>query len=335
MASQQTGVRNLKLTKGGSDKGSEFPANSIRTSKYTPVTFLPYNLWKQLHKFGNVYFLLISILMYLGEHTKLFVGTIKAFSTILTLMMMMSVTALVAFLDDEQRKKADDLTNAQPTKWFDAAVGKVLAKRWKDVTVGDVLLIEQDEELPADIVPVYSAAAKGNAYVSTANLDGETNLKLKSAPSCTQTVLGSGNKNLESVLQQLQKVEAQVQAEAPRTSIHDFEGRLILSGSDKGDESLSAKNILLRGTVLRNTAWCVGVVIYTGDQTRMVMNSRKAPLKQSNLERVTNNIMIIILTAQGVLALVSNLIYLFKKESYSNYWYLYPPDLILDRKSVV
>ena len=35
--------------------------------------------------------------------------------------------------------------------------------------------------LPADIVLLYSSEAKGQCYVQTKNLDGETNLKTKLA----------------------------------------------------------------------------------------------------------------------------------------------------------
>jgi len=40
----------------------EFPRNKIRTSKYTPLSFLPKNLWFQFHNIANVYFLFIIVL---------------------------------------------------------------------------------------------------------------------------------------------------------------------------------------------------------------------------------------------------------------------------------
>lgn len=36
--------------------------NKIRTSKYTPLSFIPKNLWFQFHNIANVYFLFIIIL---------------------------------------------------------------------------------------------------------------------------------------------------------------------------------------------------------------------------------------------------------------------------------
>jgi phospholipid-translocating ATPase len=39
-----------------------FPRNKIRTAKYTPLSFVPKNLWFQFHNVANIYFLFIVIL---------------------------------------------------------------------------------------------------------------------------------------------------------------------------------------------------------------------------------------------------------------------------------
>jgi phospholipid-translocating ATPase len=40
----------------------QYKRNKIRTAKYTPISFLPKNLWLQFHNIANVYFLFIIIL---------------------------------------------------------------------------------------------------------------------------------------------------------------------------------------------------------------------------------------------------------------------------------
>jgi phospholipid-translocating ATPase len=40
----------------------QFSRNKIRTAKYTPLSFLPKNLWYQFHNIANIYFLFLIIL---------------------------------------------------------------------------------------------------------------------------------------------------------------------------------------------------------------------------------------------------------------------------------
>ena len=41
---------------------AQFGRNKIRTAKYTPLSFIPKNLWYQFHTIANVYFLFLIIL---------------------------------------------------------------------------------------------------------------------------------------------------------------------------------------------------------------------------------------------------------------------------------
>jgi len=54
----------------------QYARNKIRTAKYTPISFVPKNLWFQFHNIANVYFLFIIILGVRNPlHTLLFVLT--------------------------------------------------------------------------------------------------------------------------------------------------------------------------------------------------------------------------------------------------------------------
>ena len=57
---------------------------------------------------------------------------------------------------------------------------------------------------------------------------------------------------------------------------------------EKEGKVLSKEHLLYRGASLKNTEWMYGVVVYTGKDTKLVMNSKKAKLKRSNVEKKLN-----------------------------------------------
>jgi P-type E1-E2 ATPase len=56
-----------------------------------------------------------------------------------------------------------------------------MATKWRDVKVGDIIMVVENEFLPVDLV-ILRTSADNLCYIETKNLDGETNLKHKQAP---------------------------------------------------------------------------------------------------------------------------------------------------------
>lgn len=75
----------------------------------------------------------------------------------------------------------------------------------------------------------------------------------------------------------------------PRFVLSRFEGTLTWEGKNY---SLDNEFILLRGTVLRNTVWAYGVVIFAGKDTKLMQNSGKTKLKRTSIDRLLNFIIL-------------------------------------------
>ena len=60
--------------------------------------------------------------------------------------------------------------------------GEFRQKKWKTIEVGNIIQLQADEIIPADLLLLHSSDENGTVHVSTANLDGETNLKQKQVP---------------------------------------------------------------------------------------------------------------------------------------------------------
>ena len=80
--------------------------------------------------------------------------------------------------DDVQRHKQDRFLNNKITLRV-APDGSIEEIPWKDVMTGNLIMVEKDENVPADLVLLASVDEEGLAFIETAELDGETNLKIK------------------------------------------------------------------------------------------------------------------------------------------------------------
>jgi phospholipid-translocating ATPase len=159
---------------------------------------------------------------------------------------------------------------------------------WKNVKVGDFVRIYNDDQIPADVVILSTSDPDGACYVETKNLDGETNLKVKHA-------LRSGRKIKHA--RDCERVQFTIESEAPQPNLYQYSGvtRWTQYNSKSPDspgvemvEPISINNLLLRGCNLRNTDWVLGVVIFTGVDTKIMMNSGITPSKRSRITRELN-----------------------------------------------
>jgi magnesium-transporting ATPase (P-type) len=274
-----------------------YARNSICTSKYTPITWLPKSVFEQFRRLANVYFMVMSILMLIGTYaSQIFDSPYPPWSTLGPLALVMGVTSIREALEDWERHKSDRLVNTS-----EARVLKPQGETgipWEDVAVGDIVLVKNRESFPADLVVVATASDDGICYIETSNIDGETNLKIR------ERVAGVNTKESKTL-------SATMEWESPNKSIYTFTGSLsvasgVMNGlstavgwsAGKHKTPLDAKNLLLRGSVLRNTPWVHGLVVYTGAETKLMMNSIATPSKLSKIERTVNRMLWILLLVQ-------------------------------------
>jgi len=165
---------------------------------------------------------------------------------------------------------------------------------WKDIEVGNILKILNNEMIPADFVLISCQDIKGVCYVETKNLDGETNLKIRTV-----------NKHLNQTYRtdkEINTLKGSVVCEKPNNAIYKFEGYVdIASSEEKIPQSI--ENFMLRGCIIRNSEYVIGSVVFTGMETKIMQNTAEPRYKFSNLELLNNKAIIIVFILQFVLAL--------------------------------
>ena len=143
---------------------------------------------------------------------------------------------------------ADRKENGALTEIYQHKTKSFVETQWKDISVGDILRIKDGKPFPADLILLSSSEPQGICYIETSNLDGETNLKIKSA----SPVTGDVGDNVDGL-------KGELQCEQPNRKLYEFNGNIKIhnDGNDK-PSPLNPNSLLLRGAKLMNTPWICG-----------------------------------------------------------------------------
>lgn len=151
--------------------------------------------------------------------------------------------------------------------------GHFVDRTWKEIKVGDIVEVQADKQFPCDLVLLFSDTDNGACYITTANLDGETNLKRRTVPGKLPVL------NRES---ELEKLHGVIKCDKPNANLYEFNGKILYKNQQI---PIANDNILLRGCTLRMTPVIYGCAIYTGKDTKMMRNSKFKSNKLSCIER--------------------------------------------------
>ena len=114
-------------------------------------------------------------------------------------------------------------TNRKTVKFVNS--GKISISQAKDVKVGDVILVTENEDFPADMIILATSQNDATCFVQTSSLDGEKNLKTKKASKNLDKLFPSGGEQFSA--QDLLTI-AKVDAEAPNGNLYSFNGNLFV-----------------------------------------------------------------------------------------------------------
>ncbi|XP_034948084.1 probable phospholipid-transporting ATPase IIB isoform X2 [Chelonus insularis] len=281
----------------------KFPTNVIRNQKYNIITFLPLVLFQQFKFFLNLYFLIMASSQFIKE---LKIGYLYTYWG--PLCFVLTVTICREAVDDFRRYKRDKEVNGQ--KYYRLVRGSdtpelVPSSKLK---VGDMIIVEKGQRVPADLVLLRTTEKSGSCFVRTDQLDGETDWKLRLAVPATQ--------KLESD-DQLFKIKASLYVEKPQKDIHGFIGTFTREDEYNSEESLGVDNTLWANTAVASGS-ALGVVVYTGQETRSLMNHSAPRSKIGLLDQEINQLTKVLFGAVIGLALVMMCL-----KGFNGPWYCY------------
>uniref|UniRef100_A0A8K9X5Y4 Phospholipid-transporting ATPase n=1 Tax=Oncorhynchus mykiss TaxID=8022 RepID=A0A8K9X5Y4_ONCMY len=254
--------------------------NHIKTCKYNVFTFLPVNLFEQFQRAANAYFLVLLILQLIPE-----ISSLSWVTTTVPLVMVLLITAVKDATDDYHWCR----------DWFIPC----------GLPVSPLPPLPHLPPLPpllqADILLLSSSEPYGLCYIETAELDGETNLKVRQALTVTS--------DLGADITKLADFNGNIICEPPNNKLDKFTGTLYWRDNKY---PLDNEKMLLRGCVLRNTEWCFGMVVFAGLQTKLMQNCGRTKFKRTSIDKLMNTLVLWIfgfLVCMGVILAIGNTIW--------------------------
>lgn len=159
--------------------------------------------------------------------------------------------------------------------------------KWSDLRVGDIVRINKNENLPADICIIFSSNESGIAFVDTKSLDGETNLKEKFVSPIFRDFRQEN----------IGQFEGYMVADPPNDYLDSWEGNIHCESMGIA-APCNIRQLLLKGSVLKNTDYIIGICVYNGHHTKIMKNAKNPPIKMSNVMKTMNKILISIFIMQ-------------------------------------
>ncbi|KAL1933234.1 hypothetical protein VTP01DRAFT_7324 [Rhizomucor pusillus] len=301
--SQKQKPRTISLQAEDKQK-KKYAPNIIVNQKYNVITFLPLVLCEQFVVFFNLYFLLVALSQFVPA---LKIGYIFTYFGPLCFVLLITISKEA--VDDYQRFKRDKEANSQLYQILTPTGPRSIPS--SKIRVGDMIVIRKDQRIPADMILLRTTEDSGACFIRTDQLDGETDWKLRLAVPSLQRLPSDSS---------LVNVRGEIYADSPHKDIHSFLGTFTHIDEDTGIEQrepLSIENTLWTNTVLASGS-AVGFVIYTGKDTRAVMNTNHPRTKVGLLDQEINRLakVLFIVTLALSIAMVG-------LNGFHGLWYIY------------
>jgi magnesium-transporting ATPase (P-type) len=144
------------------------------------------------------------------------------------LTLIFAVSALKEAIDDYYRYKADKAANERLYWVLSPETGGKVQIAAQDIRVGDLIYLRENDEVPCDLVILKTADVDTHcAYIQTANLDGETDLKTRNAVRATATMSE----------EELLSLRGTLECANPNAEIYKFDSRLKITTAALGTQA--------------------------------------------------------------------------------------------------
>jgi magnesium-transporting ATPase (P-type) len=157
-------------------------------------------------------------------------------------------------------------------------------KKITDIVVGDFVLVQNKEIIPADLVLLAVDSLESACFVDVSGIIGGQNLIKKVPVKETQSFISQDGYDAVNLFRHIEDVKVS----QPNSSFMKFSGKIKMKGNPKAIK-IGIDNLLLREAQMTGSSWAVGLVVYTGMETKFWINSKKEDIfKSSKMSKTIN-----------------------------------------------
>ena len=255
----------------------------------------------------SIFFLIASILSCIK-----ILSTKSVTSSLIPFIMVLAIGIILDLIEEIKRYRNDITTNGTATKVYKS--GKFRRIEWRDIKVGNLVKVKNNEIIPADMLIICSSNVDGTFYLQTSNLDGESNLKERETMIYTQKIFLNKNiKKDENNLKKIFQENCEIEVDQPNKSIYDIKGNINI---ENNMNSFEIRNCAIRGARLKNTKFIYGIVLYTGKETKIMMNIIKYKEKVVYLDKLVDTIVLIIIIIRLIYVITFMFIGIYYRSKY-------------------
>ena len=206
-----------------------FKNNTISTTKYNIITFIPKALLLQFVRLANIYFLVCAILQCIP-----IISPLTPVTAVVPLVFVLSVSIIREGIEDYSRSVLDKQQNNEETTVY-------RNNSWEKTTsgtlyVGEIVEVLEGNTFPADLILLDSELPGGICFIETGTLDGEKTLKQKEAPRETREKFNLKNEKVEKF-----EMQGEAIADKPNAALYQLNGKMKITFNteltNKGEDS--------------------------------------------------------------------------------------------------
>lgn len=247
-----------------------YPSNAINNSKYTFWNFLPKNLFEQ---FSSPIYLFYLVVVFLELIPGISASQNIPFS-LFPLLFFLIIQVIIDITIDHGVRKDDQADNNLKTEIWNR--DQEVATDWQNIYPGHVVVVREDGKVPADLLLIYSSNMNSKCcYIQTNEIDGDKNLKVR-------MMIPTGDDMEDTEAREFVNyfTNIKVTYEKPNPGLNSFKGSLKLGNKTI---PLLPSHLVLRGSILKDTRFIIGIALYTGHDTKLHQNVVKKREKVSPL----------------------------------------------------